>query len=618
MNLTSFFTELKRRNVVRMAGLYLVGAWLLVQVAGTLLPVFDAPAWVMKTVVALLAVGLVPALIFAWAFELTPAGLKRDEDVTPGESIAPQTARRMNRLIIAVLLLALGYFVFDKFVLTPRREAALVAATEKSVAARPAPAATPAINAKSIAVLPFVNMSADAGNQYFSDGISEELLNALVHVDGIAVASRTSSFAYRGSPLGTTAIAAALKVGYIVEGSVRKSGDKVRITAQLIDALHDRHLFSQTYDRDLTDIFAIQDEIANAVVAALRGTLASAQAPRVVKVRADTENLQAYDLYLKARELFIARKDLKESIELFEKVVELDPNFARGWEGLAAVCTVAESWNVRDRNYTDIARRAAERALELDPSLSMPWAALAQIEPRKLPADWEKTIAMSDRSIAADPKNATAYLWRSIHWVNLGFFDRALAEQERALAIDPKYQNCERWKALTLLFKGETDQALAAFERGVAGGFVVNRAESFVLPFFKRGNRMAALLLLNALGAKPEMSKILLDAAARPEVPHPDAKAIVERYMNDNNDGFVQRFSRAKAYQWLGAYDEVATANDDDPTNIIAAWESIRPSFRNSPAFKRTLETLGVPAYWRKHGFPPQCRPLGATDFECK
>ena len=461
-------------------------------------------------------------------------------------------------------------------------------------------------------------MSTDAGNQYFSDGISEELLNALVHVDGLAVASRTSSFAYRESPLGSNAIGAALKVRYIVEGSVRKAGDKVRITAQLIDALHDRHLFSQTYDRNLTDIFAIQDEIANAVVAALRGTLAGAEAPRVVKVRADTENLQAYDLYLKARELFIARKDLKESIELFEKVVELDPNFARGWEGLAAVCTVAESWNVRDRNYTDLARRAAERALELDPSLSMPWAALGQIEPRQLPANWEKTLAMSDRSIAADPKNATAYLWRSIHWVNLGFFDRALAEQERALAIDPNYQNCERWKALTLLYKGETEQALASFERGVAAGFVVNRAESFVFPYYKRGNRMAALLLLNALEAKPEMSKILLHAAAHPEVAHPDAKAIVERYMSDNNDQFVQRFSRAKAYQWLGAFDEVATATDDDPTNIIAAWEPIRPSFRNSPAFKRTLERLGVTAYWRKHGFPPQCRPLGANDFECK
>ena len=613
----SLLNELKRRNVIRMAGLYLVGAWLLVQVAGTLLPVFDAPAWVMKTLVGLLAAGLVPALIFSWAFELTPQGLKRDELVTPEESIAPQTARRMDRMIIAVLMLALGYFGFDKFVLTPRRDAALVRATEKSMAARPSPKAAAAVNAKSIAVLPFINMSSDAGNQYFSDGISEELLNALVHVDGIEVASRTSAFAYRGSPLGTTAIAAALKVGYLVEGSVRKSGDRVRITAQLIDAIHDRHLFSETYDRDLTDIFAIQDEIANAVVAALRGTLAGAQAPRAVKVRADTENLEAYDLYLKARELFNARKDLKESVQLFEKVTELDPKFARGWEGLAAVCAIAQSWGIRDRDYTALAKSAAERALELDSSLSMPWAALAQVEQQTLPVDWKKTLAMADRAVAADPKNATAYLWRSISWVNLGFFEQAMADQDRALAIDPSYQNCLRWKALALLFHGDTDQALAAFERGVTGGFVVNRADSFVAPLLKRGDRIGALLLMREMGAKPELSKILLEAVARPDVPHNDAKAIVERYMSDKDDLFVQRFTRAKAYLWLGDYDQIATDNDD-PSNTMVAWERLPASFRNSPGFKRALERLGVPAYWRKHGFPPQCRPVGATDFECK
>jgi len=614
----SFFAELKRRNVIRFAGLYLVGAWLLVQVSGTVLPMFGAPDWLPRSIVILLALGFIPALIFSWVFELTPEGLKRDEDVRPGESIQPQTARRMDRMIIAVLLLALGYFGFDKFVLTPRRDAALVAATEKSVAARPAAESKSAVNAKAIAVLPFVNMSADTGNQYFSDGISEELLNALVHVDGIEVASRTSSFAYRGSPLGTTAIATELKVGYIVEGSVRKSGDRVRITAQLIDALHDRHLFSQTYDRELKDVFAIQDEIANAVVAALRGTLATAQSKPAVKVRADTENLQAYDLYLKARELFIARKDLKESVQLFEKVVELDPKFARGWEGLAAVSAVAESWNVRDRDYTALAKQAAERALELDSSLSMPWAALGQIETRKLPADWEKCMVMSDRAVAADPKNATAFLWRSLHWMNLGFLENAMADQDRALALDPSYQNCLRWKALALLYHGDTDQALAAFERGLEAGFIVNRADSFVSPLLKRGDRMAALLLMDEMGAKPELSKILIDALDRPDVPHPDARAIVQRYMSEKEDRFANRFSRAKAYLWLGTYDEVATTDDLDPTNDMVAWEIVRPSFRNSPGFKRLLERLGVPAYWRKHGFPPQCRPVGEADFDCK
>src|SRR5947207_2859624 len=186
MNLSSFFAELRRRNVIRFAGLYLVGAWLLVQVASTVLPMFGAPDWLPRSIVILLAIAFLPALIFSWVFELTPEGLKRDEDVKPEESIAPQTARRMNRMIIAVLVLALGYFVFDKFVLTPKREAARVAAES-----------TTTVDAHSLAVLPFVNMSGDAANEYFSDGISEEILNVLARTPQLPVAARTSSFSFK-------------------------------------------------------------------------------------------------------------------------------------------------------------------------------------------------------------------------------------------------------------------------------------------------------------------------------------------------------------------------------------------------------------------------------------
>ena len=614
MKSDNFFAELKRRNVIRMAGLYLVGAWLLVQVAGTVLPMFGAPDWLPRSIVILLAIGFIPAIVFSWAFELTPSGLKRDEDVTPAESIAPQTAQRMNRLIIAVMVLALAYFCFDKIVLTPRREAALVAATEKSFAARP----SAETNAKSIAVLPFVDMSQGKDQQYFSDGVSEELLNALVRVEGLRVISRTSSFAYKGSELGTAAIASALKVGYLVEGSVRKSGDRVRITAQLIDATHDRHLFSETYDRDLSDIFAIQAEIANAVVAALRGTLGTAPPESAVKVRADTQNLQAYDLYLKGRELFIARADLKESIRLFEQAVELDPNFARGWEGLAGVAAVAHSWGIRGQDFNALTTNAAERALKLDETLSLPWAALGYLEQYfKQPADWEKSLALMDRAIAADPKNTTAYLWRSIIWVNLGFFQRAIADQDRALAIDPAYQNCVRWKAQTLLFAGDTKQALALFEQGVAKGFGVNRADSFAPVFMQQGDRLAALLLLDRLGPPAELRDILITALTNAGPASPEAVAVVDRYQPKTADDFAIRMGKTKSYLWLGAYDKVATA-EDNTTNIVVAWDRFPASFRNAAGFKRTLERLGVVVYWRKHGFPPQCHAVGEVDFECK
>lgn len=331
MNLIS---ELQRRNVIRMAGLYLVGAWLITQVAATLLPVFDAPGWAMKTIVGILLLGFIPALVFSWVFEMTPDGLKRDDEITPEQSSAPQTARRMERMIIVLFSIALALFVFDKFVLAPKRDAALVTETTKTLQAVAKTEATQKARDNSIAVLPFVNMSEDKGNQYFSDGISEELLNVLVRVDDLSVASRTSSFAYRDKQMSSSAIAKELNVGHILEGSVRKFGNKVRITAQLIDADDDRHIWSKTYDRELTDIFAIQDEIANAIVLALRGSLADAKKSTEVVVKADTTNMQAYDKYLKARELFIARRDLKESMRLFEEVVENGPEL-RSWLGRA-------------------------------------------------------------------------------------------------------------------------------------------------------------------------------------------------------------------------------------------------------------------------------------------
>jgi TolB-like protein len=371
-------------------------------------------------------------------------------------------------------------------------------------------------------VLPFVNMSEDKNNEYFSDGISEELLNVLVRVEGLGVASRTSSFRYKGSTLGTAEIARALKVNHILEGSVRKAGNSVRITAQLIDAMNDRHLWSETYDRELTDIFAIQEEIANSIVNALRAQLGrSTTAATPVTVRQDTDNLEAYQLYLKARELFIARKDLEQSIRLFERVTQMDPNFARGWEGLAAVAAVAPSWGITDRDYAALAKQAAERALELDASLSMPWAALAYTAQNSWPVDWSRNLSMMDRAIAADRRNATAYLWRGISWLNLGFFDRAIADFDRCLELEPAYSNAQRHKATALLWSGKSDEALALFEQGVRQGFVLSRSENFVGPLVAKGNLLAAQLLMDDMGLPAGRTQSAARCPATPRAAEP-------------------------------------------------------------------------------------------------
>src|SRR6266513_5251875 len=220
----NFFSELKRRNVIRAAGLYLVGAWLLTQVAGTVLPMFGAPDWLPRSIVILLVIGFVPTLIFSWVFELTPQGLKRDEDVPIEQSIAPQTARRMNRLIIGVLVLAVAYFAVDKFVLNPRREKSVAGVSSSSNAVP---------NEKSVAVLAFANLSDDKGSEYFSDGISEELLTVLQKIPGLHVAARTSAFSFKGKNATAQEIGQKLGVAHLVEGSVRKAGDVVRIAARL-------------------------------------------------------------------------------------------------------------------------------------------------------------------------------------------------------------------------------------------------------------------------------------------------------------------------------------------------------------------------------------------------
>src|SRR5262245_53658219 len=251
MNPRNLLTELKRRNVIRAAGLYLVGAWLVVQVAGTVLPMFGAPDWLPRSIVVLLAIGFVPAVIFSWVFELTPEGLKREEDVARDRSISPRTGRRMDRMIIVALVLALGYFAFDKFVLTPRREAALLvsAAPNESEAV---------INEKSIAVLPLMNSTGDAANEYFSDGMSEEFISTLSRLQKLKVIGRTSSFQFKGTKDDSKTIGEKLGVYYLLEGSVRKSVDRVRIAVALIKSGDGANVWSETYDRDLKDIFAVE------------------------------------------------------------------------------------------------------------------------------------------------------------------------------------------------------------------------------------------------------------------------------------------------------------------------------------------------------------------------
>ena len=463
--MSGFLSELKRRNVIRMAGLYLVGAWLLTQVSATLLPVFEAPGWVMKTLVGILAVGFIPAMIFAWIFELTPDGLKRDAEVIPSESIAPQTARRMERLIIALFAFALIFFGVDKFVLAPKREAVLV--TEAVQASKNA---KPAIGGKSIAVMPFVNMSSDKEQEYFSDGMTEEILNALANVPNLAVTARTSVFSLKGQNKDIREIGKLLGVAYVLEGSVRKADGKVRITAQLIRADNGFHLWSETYDRKLENVFELQAELAGAIAKALELPLGLGGDAALVSERSNDP--QAYALYLQARAAYRERGDaVKKSIELYRAALKRDPKFAPAWAGLASSLTVQQFY--LSENEKQIipqlmveAEAAGKQALALSPDLLSAHIALGGLYSNQ----WRWALAEQHfkQALALNPTDPEFYFVYTDWLYSTGKFNEALQSAKKAVELDPLAPMPKNLYGYLLFYAGRNEEAIAQIEAGYA------------------------------------------------------------------------------------------------------------------------------------------------------
>ena len=326
----SFFNELKRRNVFKVGITYIFMAWLVLQVTDVILNNIEAPGWVFHVLLLFLIIGFAFALFFAWAFELTPDGLKREHEVDRSQSITHKTGRKIDRAIIALLVVGVAFLVADNYVFDEATKPAPVAEEASP------PVEESAQGYDSIGVLPFANISNDPDQDYFSDGISEELLNALAKLKNLQVAARTSSFAFKGLNHDIMEIGKKLNVDTVLEGSVRRSGTRLRITAQLIDVANGYHLWSETYDRELTDVFAVQDEITTAIVTALRVHFDTGETPALPTVGAT--NMSAYDAYLKGRHKYqeLGSASLREALTLFRAATDADPEFAPAWAGRAA------------------------------------------------------------------------------------------------------------------------------------------------------------------------------------------------------------------------------------------------------------------------------------------
>jgi adenylate cyclase len=434
----SLFAELKRRNVFRATAAYVAVSWLVIQVAEATFPAFGLTDAALRTLIVLLAVGLVPAVALSWVFEITPEGLKRDADLEPGGELSRRTNRLLDRGIVIVLAIGLAYFAIDKFVLDPARDAENI---EQAQQRGRTEALVESYGDNSIAVLPFTNMSADPEQEYFGDGMAEEVLNLLAQVRELRVISRSSAFAYKGKDLKLSQVAEELNVAHILEGSVRRAGNRIRVTAQLIEARSDTHLWSQTWDRELEDIFAIQDEIAAEVVANLKVTLLG-ELPKAARV-----NPEAKLLFMQARQILDSMRDgaYAEVHDLLMEAIRLDPEYAEPWTGL--------SW----LNYRCFALRFAS-ATPLDAFCAarstQEWFALA--------------AEASERALAIDPDNPTANAYQAWNQVfHRKDFQAAADQFRRAVEAAPPSSDVIRSTSIFARTVGRPDLAVRLGEYGV-------------------------------------------------------------------------------------------------------------------------------------------------------
>ena len=429
-------SELKRRNVLRMAALYVVAAWLIMQVGGVLIDLGNLPDSVGPVILLLLIIGFPIALVFSWFYELTPAGITLEKESDAAESIDQFSGRRLDFIVISLLCAAVILFAYDKWWTGPAPD-------------------------KSIAVLSFANRSGDPDLDYFSDGISEDLLNLLARVPGLRVVSRSSSFSFKGKDVDIPSIAAQLNVTHVLDGSVRRVGDQVRITAQLIDARTDSHVWSRPYDRELNDIFAVQDEISAAIGDALKLKLALAEGEPVRPTIIRAANFDAYDAYLEGRELIYLRgsDNMKAAVRQLTRAVRLDDEFAPAHAQLAIATTLQAIYEDLDREAAvRIAVQHLDRAQELEPDLAEAHGGRALLA-QYLDGDPEDAISHALQALAVNPSYMDAMNWLGIAYASLGRYKGSAANLERMMVMDPLSviggANYAEWLSMT----GRYDEA---------------------------------------------------------------------------------------------------------------------------------------------------------------
>lgn len=594
----AFFSELKRRRVGKVAIGYGAVAWMVTEASSVVMPALRLPEWTVTFVVVFLMVGFPVAMIMAWVFDVGPQGIKRTVPLHD-ETASMQVRLRVAYAAVVVLLMAgLGYLLYE-------RGLGRAMAGERR---------------GSIAVLPFTNLSGDNAKDYFSDGMSEELLNLLARVPGLQVASRTSSFAYKGRNVDIREVGSQLGVDTVLEGSVRQAGDQVRITAQLIDTETGFHLWSETYDRQLADIFQVQDEIAGAIVSKLRIQLAPEDQQLAQRTRAPTQNVEAYELYLQGRAVWKKRgeENLKRAIELYQSALARDPAFARAHAALASAYVVMAGYTKEqgdEKKFNPMAETSARQALVLEPNIGEAHAVLAQINADR--GDFLDAESGFFFAISLEPNEPTPHHWYSILLSKVGRLQAALTQARRAYELDPSSPVLAANLGNMLLQLGQDDEALRFV--GLASELGLSKKEYGVeaTVAIRRRDWVDARRLMGEIDSipdeiKPEAQRFV-DALADPKL-RPEIVA----GMRAIDPKIAPQVSFIGPYLQLGEVDLVFRILDEELRkdantwvnnwDLGHAWTPEGRRFRTDKRFGPLAERIGMVDYWKQYGYPDGCR----------
>jgi adenylate cyclase len=595
----SLIDELKRRNVFKAGAAYLALGWVVTQVTSTVAPVLHLPEWISQVVIWIGVIGFPFVILFSWIYELTPEGLKREREVDRSASITHITSRRLDYIIIGLLVLAIGLFVFDRFV--PRRgEPATVAREAPATSAAPdAASVAPAASDNSIAVLPFVDMSQSRDQEYFSDGLSEELLNLLAQVPQLRVIARTSSFAFKGKEVGVAEISKTLNVANVLEGSVRKSGETLRITAQLIRTADSSHLWSETYDRQLTDVFKVQDEIAAAVVAQLKIKLLPAQQVTNAHRTASTE---AYNQYLLGNQYFSRNSNeaYRLAVAAYQKAVALDPGYAAAYAGLASAEMYAADYaETAEENAAgrQRAQAAVDKAIRLAPDLADGYAVRGWMR-SSMTWDWNGGRADYDKALALEPGNALVHRRIGLLLQSLGQVPESIVATRRAIELDPL--SAGAWNNLGATYFMNPDQfreAREAFNHALS----LNPESNFALANLAtlellEGRGQEALSLSRRAGEVWRQTGV---AMAEHTLGHARESQqaldeLIAKYAHDSAyqvaDVYAWRGEADKAFEWL----ERAYVQHDGGLSSIKDDPLLKPLWTDA-RFIAIMKKMGLP-----------------------